>query len=360
MKINLNEILAYKELKKGKNLNKKITFSKLTTISKKCREPLFDDIKVYMILTIKWHFDYLAKTRKNPKELNESLKFWYRVFYIFYEFKKLGWITGKSKKKLNRDVWKSTRRAFNFMWPKNTENKKYNASKHMVDLRIKQIINNISKNKFYFKNKIILDSGCGPGRYMESLLKYKPKEIIGIDSGSDIIKSNKIRFKNKKKLKFINSKFDKLKFKDEVFDLIISAGVLHHTKTSLSSMIKDHSRVLKKNGHFFVFIVGKGGQELDLWKFCRRVLIDVDIQKVFNKLVGVISPLRLQGLLDHAYGEYKTTSRVLFENILKKNFSRVKKIEGIIGADVTKNTFSNDKYFKIRFGTGNLRYLCVK
>ena len=37
-------------------------------------------------------------------------------------------------------------------------------------------------------------------------------------------------------------------------------------------MIKDHSRVIKKNGYFFVFIVGSGGQELDLWRFCRRVM----------------------------------------------------------------------------------------
>ena len=35
---------------------------------------------------------------------------------------------------------------------------------------------------------------------------------------------------------------------------------------------------LKKKGYFFVFIVGSGGQELDLWRFCRRVMNSVDIK----------------------------------------------------------------------------------
>ena len=176
----------------------------------------------------------------------------------------------------------------------------------------------------------------------------------------DIIKSNQERFKKFKNIKFIRSKFDKLNFKDESFDLLISTGVLHHTSTSIPFMIKDHARVIKKEGHFFVFIVGQGGQELDLWKFCRRVMIDVNIKYAFKTLGNVVSPLRLQGILDHSYGEYKSTSRKYFEKILKKNFSKIKKISGVYGADVTPETFKGDRYFKKRFGSGNLRYLCIK
>ena len=86
----------------------------------------------------------------------------------------------------------------------------------------------------------------------------------------------------------------------------------------------------------------------------------VNIEDVFEKLNSSISPLRLQGILDHSYGEYKTISRKSFEKILKKSFSVIKKVDGIPGADVTQKTFSNDKFFKKRFGSGNLRYLCIK
>ena len=89
-------------------------------------------------------------------------------------------------------------------------------------------------------------------------------------------------------------------------------------------------------------------------------MIDVEINYTFKMLNNKISPLRLQGLLDHSYGEYKSTKRIDFEKMLKNNFSVIEKIEGINGADVTKKTFKNDKYFKKRFGSGNLRYLCKK
>tara|TARA_B100001057_G_scaffold385785_1_gene392593 strand:- start:73 stop:1152 length:1080 start_codon:yes stop_codon:yes gene_type:complete len=358
--INLNEILAYKEIKNKNILKKKISFNSLINLSKKCNGKIYDDLKIYMILTIKWHFDYLAKTRRNPNELNSSIRFWFNILSIFKNLEKLGWINIPNKKKTKLEVWKNTRKAFNFMWPRNTDKKKYYSSKVMVDLRVNQFIKMISNDKNFFKDKKILDAGCGPGRYMESLNRFNPKEIIGIDSGGDIISANKKRFKKYKNMKFFKSRFDKLSFKNDSIDLLVSAGVLHHTKTSLSSMIKDHARVIKKEGFFFCFIVGSGGQELNLWKFCRRVMNTISIKEVFNKLNISISPLRLQGILDHSYGEYKTISRKSFEKILKKSFSIIKKVEGISGADVTPKTFSNDRYFKIRFGSGNLRYLCIK
>ena len=85
---------------------------------------IYDDLKIYMILTIKWHFDYLAKTRRNPDELNSSIRFWFNILSIFKDFEKLGWINLPNRKKIKADVWKNTRKAFNFMWPKNTNKKK--------------------------------------------------------------------------------------------------------------------------------------------------------------------------------------------------------------------------------------------
>lgn len=357
---NLNEILAYKEIKKIKNLKKKISFNDLFKIIKKCNGGIFEDLKIYMILTIKWHFDYLAKTRSFPNELNLSLKYWHNIFTIFLVLEKQGWIKSSNKKKLPVDVWKNTKKSFNFMWPRNTSKRKYDTSKVMVDLRINQIMKMIRRNNRNFNNMTVLDFGCGPGRYMESLLRFNPKKLIGIDSGKEIINTNKKRFKKYKKMKFVKSNFDKLYIKENSIDLLISAGVLHHIKTNLSKVIQDHARVIKKEGFLFVFIVGKGGQELDLWKFCRRVMNTTDIKYVYSKLENQISHLRLQGLLDHSYGEYKSISRKPFEKILKKYFSKIERVKGVPGADVTVNTFKNDKYFKLRFGTGNLRYLCTK
>ena len=86
------------------------------------------------------------------------------------------------------------------MWPKNTDQKKFLASSYLAKVRMKQIISKISKNRNFFKDKIVLDSGCGPGRYIDYMITYKPKKIIGIDSGKNII----LIKKNLKNLRMLN------------------------------------------------------------------------------------------------------------------------------------------------------------
>jgi ubiquinone/menaquinone biosynthesis C-methylase UbiE len=358
--MNLNEILAYKKIK---NFSKeKISLNSLEKLCAKCNDRIFSDLKVYMILSLKWHFDYLAKTRSNPAKLNLSINFWHNTFSLFQSLKKCGWIQKnlKPEKIKVNDIWEKTRHAFDFMWPKNTKSHFFNSSRVLADLRLKQIISKISKSKNFFKDKTILDSGCGPARYIDVMLRYNPKKIIGIDSGKSIIRENKKKYKKNKNVFFVQSRFDKISLKSETIDFLISAGVLHHTKTDMKKLINEHARVVKKGGYFFIFVVGSGGQELALWKFCRRVMVNVDINHSYSLLKDKISPMRVQGFLDHSYGEYKETTRLLFEKMLKNNFSKIKKISGISGADVTRETFKNDNFFKNRFGSGNLRYLCKK
>ncbi len=355
----LNEILAYKRIN-HKPIKKKINFNLLYQLIKKLNDPIFIELKILMILTVHWHFDYLAKTYQNPKKLDKSLSYWFEIFSIFSNLSKHNWIIREKKKNTKIDIWKQTRKSFNYMWPKTTEKSNYDASAVMAELRVNQIMKKILKSNYKMENKVILDSGCGPGRYIEKMLKFKPKQIIGIDSGFEIIKKNKKKFKNLKNIKFIKANINKLPIKNKKIDILISAGVLHHVGHTIESLVKDHARVIKDGGHFFVFIVGKGGQELDLWKFCRKVMRNIDIKEVFLRLKNNISPLRIQGILDHSYGEYIETSRIKFEKILIKYFRKIEKIDGIYGADVTVKTFKKDRYFKKRFGTGNLRYLCVK
>ena len=137
--INLNEILAYKEIKRIP-LKKKINFNSLYKFVKNLNDPIFIEFKILMVLTIHWHFDYLAKTYQNPKNLEKSLNYWYEIFSIFSHLRKENWIEKKKNKNFNVDIWKQTMKSFNYMWPKTIEKNNYASSALMAELRINQII----------------------------------------------------------------------------------------------------------------------------------------------------------------------------------------------------------------------------
>lgn len=77
-----------------------------------------------------------------------------------------------------------------------------------------------------FKDKFILEAGCGSGRNLIMAAKAGAKEVIGIDiSGSVKIAYEKT--KNYTNIHIIQADILKLPFR-AIFDIIFSVGVLHH------------------------------------------------------------------------------------------------------------------------------------
>ena len=66
------------------------------------------------------------------------------------------------------------------MWPRNTKGKYYNISKKIISPRVKQFVD---RYKELFIREKVLDSGCGPARYMFELMRYKPALLVGMDQG---------------------------------------------------------------------------------------------------------------------------------------------------------------------------------
>lgn len=96
------------------------------------------------------------------------------------------------------------------------------------------------------KNKKILDLGCGTGRLNYKLSK-KAKKMIGIDNSKEMLKIAKE--KKIQNSKFIYSNIEKLPFKNNSFDIVVSSLAIEHLK-SINETIKETKRVLKPHGEF--------------------------------------------------------------------------------------------------------------
>ena len=111
-------------------------------------------------------------------------------------------------------------------------------------------------------NKIVLDAGCGGGRFIYVASKEsRAKEIIGLDISGAVFTA----FKNTKHLDnvtIIQGDLTNPPFKkDRVFDFIYSIGVLHHTPdpaSTFNSLVKN----LKDGGTILAWVYGKEGNFL--------------------------------------------------------------------------------------------------
>lgn len=101
------------------------------------------------------------------------------------------------------------------------------------------------------EGKLVLDAGCGMGRYADIARKYG-----GVVVGMDLSYAVESAFRNigfLDNIHIIQGDILKPPFKDESFDFIYSFGVLHHTPDA-SAAFKTLSRYLKKNGKFSLFV----------------------------------------------------------------------------------------------------------
>ena len=99
------------------------------------------------------------------------------------------------------------------------------------------------------KNKLILDIGCGVGRFSEIALKYGAK-VISVDYSDSVVSAKKNLEKFSESL-VIQCNLYKLPFKQKVFDYIFCLGVLQHTP-NVENAFKSLPIFLKKDGQICV------------------------------------------------------------------------------------------------------------
>lgn len=89
----------------------------------------------------------------------------------------------------------------------------------------------------FLKGKLVLDVGCGYGRYSYAALEFGGKEVIGIDLSRAVESAyaNTIEYPN---IHILQADTFYLPFKEEIFDVIFSIGVLHHTPSPKEAFMK--------------------------------------------------------------------------------------------------------------------------
>jgi len=145
-----------------------------------------------------------------------------------------------------------------------------------------------------FTTGTMLDLGTGPGYLPIEIVKRKPDiNIIGIDLSKKLIhmaQANTAKTGFSHQLRFEVGNAANLRFDDEVFDMVISTGMLHSLKDPVK-VLKEIYRVLKKGGQAWVFDPAKVASDVDRAKWKASLSFDDKFYLRLFKLLGLHKPI---------------------------------------------------------------------
>jgi SAM-dependent methyltransferase len=145
---------------------------------------------------------------------------------------------------------KNTVEGFGFEWQ--TFNEQIQDTYMTDKAHFLDFIHPITEN--FFDKKIVLDAGCGMGRFLKLGAEFGSKEIIGIDLSQSV----EAAYQNTRHLAnahVVQANIFELPFPN-IFDYIFSIGVLHHLdnpREGFSQLVK----LLKKNGKISVWVYSR-------------------------------------------------------------------------------------------------------
>ncbi len=258
----------------------------------------------------------------------------------------------------NISILKKHKQLWQDIWPE------YESTEfqELINFRNKRFKFNNMQN--LYQNKKIVEFGCGNASISMGCILDKAKFAYATDIGKKNIKFARTYAKKlgiHKKMKFEVKDMLKMKDGKNNFDFLICAAVLHHLKNfnDFNKAIKKISTYAKKDAYFFVYVAGKGGMRDAIQKKCVENFINVD-QVYIRKMLTDLNFTRnkITFLVDWFKADYlECTDKKLISLMKKNNFYVVKRLKGPHKTDMDINHMKEHNFSKIKFGTGELRYL---
>lgn len=147
----------------------------------------------------------------------------------------------------------------------NTQHLRYMDSRylHFEKTLIDQWLSDVRLPRDYFQNKLVLDAGCGTGRwtYAMALLGARVVAVDFTEAGVAVTQEGTGPLEN---VAVIQANIFHLPFPDDTFDFVVSWGVLHHTPNTKSAFDR-LVPLVKKGGQLYVMVYEKHNPGKFFW-----------------------------------------------------------------------------------------------
>ena len=160
----------------------------------------------------------------------------------------------------------------------------------------------------YMAGGTVLDAGCGGGALVYASLREDASRVVGVDLSQKALLHTKRLVRTylpdqENRVEVRQASLLQLPFDDGLFDVVFSAGVLHHIPDSPEKAFAELVRVLKPGGVLWIGVYGAGGLLSGCLIPAARALNGIIPQTATGKILDLlrIPPLRRYEILDAMY-----------------------------------------------------------
>ncbi|MGI9107702.1 MAG: methyltransferase domain-containing protein [Pyrinomonadaceae bacterium] len=111
----------------------------------------------------------------------------------------------------------------------------------------------------FFKDKLVLEGGCGKGRHTQLAARWGAREVVGVDL-SEAVETAYAATLDVPNAHIIQADIYHLPLKRRAFDYAFSVGVLHHLPHPRAGFVALSSRV-RRGGHLSAWVYGAENNE---------------------------------------------------------------------------------------------------
>jgi ubiquinone/menaquinone biosynthesis C-methylase UbiE len=148
--------------------------------------------------------------------------------------------------------------------------------------------------KKYHPAGILVDAGCGPGYLVALMVKTFPNlQIIGVDISQEMVNQASRNLSSSgygKRAEFRLSDLQKLPFRDNEVDFVVSTLSLHHWDDP-EKAIYEIDRAVKPGGQFLIFDLRRDTRQYFLWliRFAQTLVVPGPIRRINEPTGSLLS-----------------------------------------------------------------------
>lgn len=213
-----------------------------------------------------------------------------------------------------------------------------------------------------FGGKVIVDAGCGSGKFSTALAQFGAEKVIGLDIGEKGLEFARNQAKKRPygdRLDYRYGSLLDIPLEDSSVDIVWSNGVIHHT-LGYEECIREFARILKPDATLFLYVNGSFGLFELLQDKLREANADIPrpLIQTYLKLLGVNSG-RLYWLMDNLSAPYEWKPDAEVREMLERNgFADIRQLRRGVAIDQIEQVTTGLPFAEIKYGEAQLKYLC--